>query len=852
MPTQYWYVMRWSHFDPLWRRCWDRAFECDGLRYVSYRDIETEWYDRVIAETADGATAFQNEACWTIRHYLERRPEMLPVLRRLAREGRFEQLAAGENIVDANMIHGELLARNYVLGLLWAEDTFGERPASGWHGDGFGSSAQLPQIFRGVGITWVPNISYHLPTAPFWRGLDGSIIFWNAPETITEFWWPGVQDKMNTFDLHIPCASCRGMGCTACQGKGTDYERIGLVELLTAPDASFTSTAVALWLWGEEVMPGKHVEASIARMRAKHLTVEIRQGTYQSMRRHIEPFLAMVDAPPSELISTKLEHNPAQTGCLTSRIKVKQQHRTAEHLLLAAETLDTLLNDGQHHAHLRHLWKQMTLSGFHDAITSTHSDPAYHELCDLQATIQQRARIVLSTAIAPFTDGEADTLTIVNPRGYTAGPVVTTRLPDGWTGARVMADGVALPVYGVDDGRLSFLAADVPALGTRTVTIEPAEIPYEDLAGVKEISCGPFRLSLDTRGISSLVVDGIGEVFDPGKYLLAEPVLEVDCGDPWSSRNLEKPRTRLAERTRLERVIQIGDSVIITTHTRHPRCSDPLAHADGADIDVAFLEVRQQFILREGCPYLEIISEVDWYTGSRKLRLAFPTTGDTNRGLYDIPFGAIERDRYEQPAPTMTAGCGDWPALQWGAIQGSGYLTAVLNCGTPGYRVEDGTLFVSVLRSPEMPAALLGPSTDYTPANYHGMNDAGRHRFRHALLVLPADARVSAIARHADIFNSVFPVTPGSLTRAFPAWSLQARDAMLVTMKPAERGQGTIIRIVEMGGDGEWITLTIPSIVTRAFRTNLLEEAEATLDIVDGQIRCYAGPWKILTIRCES
>ncbi len=850
-PRQEWCIVRWSHFDPLWRRCWDRPFDCDGRRYVSYRDIEAEWYDRALAETDDGASTFLAEACWTTRHYLERRPEALPALRRLAREGRFEQLAGGENIVDGNMVHGELLARNYILGLLWAEDTFGVRPTTGWHSDGFGSSAQMPQIFRGVGITWVPALSYNIPTAPFWRGLDGSVIFWHAEDAVRVLPFAGGTENMNTYKKHAPCTSCGGSGCVVCAGKGTEYERIGLTELRTFPDASYTASAVVCWLWGEEVMPGQHVEEAIADLRAAHPDVTIRQGTYAGLRPHVASYLAQMDDPPATLVSTKVEHNPAQTGCLTTRIDIKLGHRAAEHLLLAAETLDTLLLGGRHAALLRDQWKRMTLSGFHDSITSTHVDPAYDELCDLQAGVRDAARTVIGASVAPLTDGAADAVTVVNPRGYAANPVVTVPLPDGWPGARAFADGVPLPVYGVADGRLTFLAADVPALGARTVTLEAADLPEEELTGATEVVCGPFTIHLDARGISALYVDGIGDVLDREKYLLAEPVLEVDEGDAWSTRNREKPRTRLAPYTKLERVTRVGDAVTVTTRTRHPRCDDPLALQANPDIDVTYLEVRQQFLLRAGCPYLEVVSEVDWYAGSRKLRLAFPTTTDTDRGLYEIPFGALERDRYEIAVPTMTSGCGEWPALQWGAVRAPGYVAAVLNQGTPGYRVEDGTLFVSILRSPQMPSALLEPATAYRALNFAGMADAGTHCFRHALLVLPADARVSTLARHAETFNAVFPTVPGTLTAPLPGWGLDAADALLVTVKPAERGTGTIVRLVEMGADGEWVTLTVPPTITRAVRTNLLEEPEEPLTVEDGRVRVYAGPWKIVTLRCE-
>jgi len=163
-------VLRCNHFDPLWRRCWDRDFRDSGRRFVSYRAIEEAWIDDALAACEDGSSCFMIECSWVLRHYLERRPERLETLRALTREGRFELLGSGENIVDANMIHGELLARNLILGTLWAEETLGVRPTTGWHADGFGSSAQMPQIFRQCGYRWLPALAYNVPDAPYWRG----------------------------------------------------------------------------------------------------------------------------------------------------------------------------------------------------------------------------------------------------------------------------------------------------------------------------------------------------------------------------------------------------------------------------------------------------------------------------------------------------------------------------------------------------------------------------------------------------------------------------------------------------------------------------------------------------------
>jgi len=68
---------------------------------------------------------------------------------------------------------------------------------------------------------------------------------------------------------------------------------------------------------------------------------------------------------------------------------------------------------------------------------------------------------------------------------------------------------------------------------------------------------------------------------------------------------------------------------------------------------------------------------------------------------------------------------GDWPAVGWGGVEYGGGGLAVLNRGTPSYRCEDGTVLVSVVRSPAFPNCLEEPNSYSGPA-YERMRDPGR------------------------------------------------------------------------------------------------------------------------------
>lgn len=847
-------VLRFNHFDPLWRRCWDRSFEDSGRRFVSYRAIEEAWISDALATCADGVSCFMVECSWVLRHYLERHPEQRQTLRQLAQEGRFELLGSGENIVDANLIHGELLARNLILGTLWAEQTLGLRPSTGWHSDGFGSSAQMPQIFRQCGYDWLPALSYNTPDAPYWRGLDGSILFFANDMLPAHFGpdgrLPHRQGTLATIYRKLPpCPACQGQGCPRCDGKGFV---VGERAEFTAPPAQpFAAAVGVVQLWGEEIQPGLGVAGAIAAANARDPRFAIRQGIYRDLRPWLAKPLALLDAPPTELVSSKIENNPSQSGCYVSRIGIKQGHRRAEHALLAAERWDALLQAGAHHATLRDAWQRMTLSAFHDSITSSHCDPAGVELHDLQRQVQTEAEAIGAAALAGSLTPCPETFTVFNHHDRPATVPVTLRLPGRWTNAAVSDDTGPLAVCAVQAGdaasQVTVLAAQVPALGARVLHVAPAAVELQTALDPKpgEVACGPWTLQLAEHGIARVSHERFGEVARAGAWNFGELLLEHDLGDPWGTRSLDRTRERLGPSTRLTGLSRGPHSLTVTCSGRHPSTDNP-HFCD--DPQVTYLAWEQRFILRAGLPWLEVETRVEWYTQNRRLRLVFPSLGKQDRGVYEIPYGVLERDRYEGTSTHGGNAGGDWPALHWAGVQILGYTFAVFNRGTPSYRVENGAVLVSLLRSPTLPYCLLEPES-YVAHNYGGMLDAGSHRFHHALYIGPGDWRENDTQSLAEQFNAELAALPGELRKPLPEWQFRMTHARLGALKAAEDGQGLILRLAESGGRPETVRFRAPAEYRRAWRGNLLEETPQLLAREGAEWVLPLAPWEIATIR---
>ena len=116
--------------------------------------------------------------------------------------------------------------------------------------------------------------------------------------------------------------------------------------------------------------------------------------------------------------------------------------------------------------------------------------------------------------------------------------------------------------------------------------------------------------------------------------------------------------------------------------------------------------------------------EIDWMGENNRVSADFPLDIDNGgETYYEVPYGIVKRpDTIES---TNQLGIEDeWPALNWFAVHDAAAdcSVVVFNRGTPGCRVKDGHMQLSLLRSP----------TVLEFAN-EGARDHGRHVFEYAV-----------------------------------------------------------------------------------------------------------------------
>jgi alpha-mannosidase len=178
------------------------------------------------------------------------------------------------------------------------------------------------------------------------------------------------------------------------------------------------------------------------------------------------------------------------------------------------------------------------------------------------------------------------------------------------------------------------------------------------------------------------------------------------------------------------------------------------------------------------------------------LKIGIPTTLDSGRLTYSIPYGFIERPMNGEEEPGQT----------WVDISGQDELEkfgfALLNDSKCGYDVKDGEIRLTVLHSTAWSHHV--PQTLSENEGFRIM-DTGVHEFSYALLPHQGDWRDADIARRAESFGMKPLVVltdrhPGPWEGRKEFLSVSSPHVSATVLKMAETGKALVLRLVELAG----------------------------------------------------
>ena len=680
-------IVSHHHSDLVWRRTkheYDRVRDEQILQVIEYLRSHPE-FRFTFAQTDE------------VRTFLQQHPELRDEFKGYVADGQIELVGGMIGIPDTNLVCGESLVRNTLLGRQYLEQTFGEEVEIGWLMDAFGMSAQLPQIFAKSGFRYLyPGRMPGLPdlegAAGFiWVGLDGSSIIVASEQA-------GIQSGTHVCNLPVTysvmdrvTASLRGFRnvdrplvfAMQCSEEGLFHEEV--FELIGELNAS-----------SEE----------------KPYCFAATSEYYQTL-------------DPESLPQYQGELNPEFTGCYTSHIRVKHLNRSAENNLLTAEAILAIasLQKGQTYptTQLDHLWERLCLWQFHDSICGCHTDAVADEACDDLSAIVNSACGLQERGLAYLGEerpsGET-VVTLFNPCLAPRDEVVALELPDDF----IPADRDGQPLPAQRDGLQTCVTVSAPPLGFTGLrrcsgTVSDPEVinSPEQLKQVRfetdwyQVGAEDGELNIQPKAVGEPVFEapGFGEI-----------MFREDGGDLWTEDYLGTALGSDYYRERIERVTR--GPVFTRVHLLGEVLPGTHGHDHGLLWD-GFEPFRweKELTFYQALKSFHVKVSVIWQGRNTEIGIRFPLRVDPlkARATYAIPFGHLERQPYYEvestysetarsfPSSIYQRAKGNWPALGWVDYSDSRFGVTIANRGQPGHRLQNGVATVSLLRSPTRQAS---------------------------------------------------------------------------------------------------------------------------------------------------
>ena len=208
-----------------------------------------------------------------------------------------------------------------------------------------------------------------------------------------------------------------------------------------------------------------------------------------------------------------------------------------------------------------------------------------------------------------------------------------------------------------------------------------------------------------------------------------------------------------------------------------------------------------------------------------------------SEATYEIQYGNVKRATHRNTSWDQAKF--EVCAHKWIDLSEDDYGLSILNDCKYGCDIHDGVIGLTLLKSAVYP----NPDADRE-----------HHEFAYSLCPHEGSWKTAGIIQKAYAFNNPMealvkeesggPLVPG---QAFAA--VDSSNVILEVIKPADDGNGIIVRLYEAFNRDCVVRLKLASQVRAAFRCNMLEQDQAELAVDGDTVPLHVKPYEIQTIR---
>jgi alpha-mannosidase len=740
-------------------------------------------------------------------------PALFGAIKERIIDGRWEPIGGMWVEADCNISGPESLARQFLLGRSFFRQHFGKKAESPvlWLPDVFGYAWALPQLIKKAGLEYFFTIKIgwnqynRMPFDRFWwQGLDGTRVltsFSTAPE-------PGVDEARGTYNSDMKPASML-------RAWQDEQQKETLREIIVS------------YGWGDGGGgPTREMLENAHEMKKFPALPQVQPGKVIDYFKALEKHGNELPTWNGELY---LEYH---RGTYTTQSRNKRANRKSEFLLHDAEFLAAyaaLLDDEYEYPgeQFRRAWELVCLNQFHDIVPGSSIHEVYTESLAQYAQVRTIAETIRDEALKTLAAVTGGDVLVVNPTAFTRDALVfwprqlpqremLTRPDDTPVPMQPTANGTWLAVGEIDG--YSILPLSV-------VEGKAPEFKSELNISPKLIENGLIRIDLNQAGDIVRILDkrvprdaAVKDAISNQLQAFEDRPLNWDAWDidifyddkMWTS----EPATsvEVIESGPLRATLQIKRRILNSEYT-------------------------QTISLAYNSPRLDFDTSIDWREQHILLKAAFPVDILTPRATYEIQWGNVER-------PTHRNTSWDWArfetcAQKWVDLSEGDYGVSLLNDCKYGHDVQGNVMRLSLLRSPTSP----------DPAA-----DQGTHRFSYSFFPHLGNWNEATIGAAYALNDPLIAFTTYAKNSPSPQvldslFSLNRPNAVIETIKQAEDGNGFIVRLYESQRQRGYVTLSTGFDIKAVKVTNLIEDDESTIEVIDNKARFMLKPYEILTLR---
>jgi alpha-mannosidase len=478
-------------------------------------------------------------------------------------------------------------------------------------------------------------------------------------------------------------------------------------------------------------------------------------------------------------------------GTYTSQGRVKYFNRRMEQKL---KTLETLLVQTDHFAdfkeELQTIWKEVLLYQFHDILPGSSIKRVYNECLARYEILDRRidaitAEICNARLISSKEEISADRLSVYNP------------LPVRASSRRISGSEYQVfeiePLSNVSIEKRSWTRE--PGKDARRMANKHIEILFKRDGSIASIQDRTTENQVLRGAANKLTVyTDIANAWDIFRYYRLLP-----------KRKMQLIKSESFSYGPVQEIVQhysYGKSSLVQTIRLEP---------DSHRIDFRI--------------------KADWQSNRTMLRTAFPLTINSDKAVYDIQFGSLERvtTNKNKVERAQYEACGH----NWADLNDGNRGAALFTDSKYGFRIKNNTIDLNLIKSTNHPAK---------------EGDMGEHQMAYSLYIHKGDHIEARVDEKAMEFNTWMPVMESEFSLGSAPFKLDNNNITYSTLKESEDRNDLILRLYERNGRDETCLLKTDKDTDAIYETNMVEENPVVLSREDSVFLSFK-PFEVKTIK---